>query len=70
VGSFRRTAIAALSGWVLEGNGLQLHDDVATQLQVVEEQIDAEVLVVDLEVDLPADKGRQRLRSSSRKCWM
>lgn len=37
-------------------HGLQLHDDEATQLEVIEEQIDPEILVSDFERDLTADE--------------
>ncbi len=40
----------------LERHGLQLDDDEAPQLQVIEEQVDPEVLVADLERDLATDE--------------
>jgi hypothetical protein len=39
---------------------LQLDDDKAPQLEVVEEEIDLEVLVTDLELHLPSDEREPR----------
>src|SRR5690606_11005954 len=41
----------------LERRGLELDDDVAAQLQVIEQQVDVEVVVAELEVHLPAHEG-------------
>jgi hypothetical protein len=40
----------------LEGSPLQVHDHITSELQVVEEQVQVEVLVRHLHVDLPADE--------------
>ena len=41
----------------LELPGLDLDDDVAMQLGVVEEQVEEEVVAADLKVHLPSDVG-------------
>jgi len=39
-------------------HGLELHDDKAAQLQTVEQQVDNEVIIANLQADLPANKGK------------
>ena len=40
----------------LELANLQIDDDEATQMQVVEQQVDVEIIVADFHVNLPTDK--------------
>ena len=41
----------------LERRGLQFHDDVATQFQMIEQQVDEEFVATDLQPVLTGDKG-------------
>lgn len=41
----------------IERDRLELDDDEAAKLQVIEEEVEVKVLVADLEVDLAADEG-------------
>ena len=44
----------------VKGHGLELHDDVAAQLQVVEEKIDVEVLIAHFQMDLAPHESEPR----------
>jgi hypothetical protein len=40
-----------------EGAGLEFYDDIAPELEMVEKEVEVEILVANLEMHLPTDKG-------------
>ena len=40
-----------------KGAGLEFYDDIAPELEVVEKEVEVEILIANLEMHLPTDKG-------------
>jgi hypothetical protein len=50
--------LACIAGF--EGAGLEFYDDIAPKLEMVEKEVEVEILVANLEMHLPTDKGETR----------
>jgi hypothetical protein len=54
-GSAVEVDLSGIAGF--EGAGLEFYDDIAPELEMVEKEVEVEILVTNLEMHLPTDKG-------------